>query len=84
VSGLEINNSIHLNDVELPKGVKPASSRSITIASITGRQKEEEPVAGAETAPAAGAVPASTAKAPAEGAAAPAAGAAAAKPAGKK
>lgn len=89
VAKLDIGTSVHLHDLELPKGVAAASKRDITIASIAGRQKEEEAdVAAASAAPAAGAVPASTAKAPAAGAAtaagaAPAA-AGAAKPAGKK
>lgn len=91
VAALDIGTSVHIGNLDLPKGVKPASSRTdITIASIAGRKKEEEEVATA--APVAGAVPASTAKAPegaAAGAAAPAAGgkaapAAAAKPAAKK
>lgn len=85
VSTLEINTSVHLKSLALPKGVTPASKRDQTIASITGRKKEEEEIP--TTAPAAGAVPASTAKAPdaaAGAAAAPAAGAAAAKPAAKK
>ena len=81
VSALEINNSLHLNNLELPKGVKPASKRSITIVSITGRAKDEEPAAGA-AAPVAGAVPST--KSAAAGAAAAAAPAAAAKPAAKK
>ncbi len=88
VSALDIGSSVHINSVALPKGVISATKgRDITIASIAGRQKEEEVVAAA--APVAGAVPASTAKAPAAGAtpaagAAAAAPAAAAKPAGKK
>ena len=84
VAALEINTSVHLKGLELPKGVKPASTRDITIASITGRQKDEEPVAGA---PAAAAVPSTkSAAAGAAAAAAPAAGgkAAPAKPAAKK
>lgn len=90
VAALEINTSLHLKALELPKGVVPASKRDQTIVSITGRAKEEEVETTA--APVAGAVPASTAKAPvagapgAAGAAAPAAAAPAkdAKPAGKK
>lgn len=79
LTSVDIGSSIHLNNLELPKGVTPAlKGRDVTIASITGRSKDEEPeVTGA---PAAGAVPASTAKAPAD-----AAGAAKdAKPAAKK
>jgi large subunit ribosomal protein L25 len=85
VSAMEINTSVHLKDLNLPKGVVAASKRDLTIASITGRKKEEEEVASA--APVAGAVPASTAKAPADAGAAAggkAAPAAAAKPAAKK
>lgn len=82
VAALDIGSSIHLKDLPLPKGVASAiKGRDITIASISGRKKEEEADAAATAAPAAGAVPASTAKAPAD---APAAGAAAAKPAAKK
>lgn len=90
VSNLNIGSSIHLSDITLPEGVRPANKRlDITIASISGRAAEEEPAAVAAVA--AGAVPAATAKTPAAGAApaggaAPAAGAgkAAAKPAAKK
>lgn len=79
VSALEIGSSVHIGNLVLPKGVVPASKRTnLTIASIAGRQKEEE--AAVVAAPVAGTVPASTAKAPAAGAAP----AAAAKPAGKK
>jgi large subunit ribosomal protein L25 len=77
VSELNIGDSVHLHDLKLPEGVKPViKGRDFTVASIAGRQKEEEEVATA--APVAGAVPASTAKAP-EGAAAGAAPAAGAK-----
>ncbi len=88
VAQMDIGTSIQLSGVALPKGVVSANKRrDITIASIAGRKKEEEEVA--TTAPVAGAVPASTAKAPEGAAAAPAAGgkaapAAAAKPAAKK
>ena len=81
ITNLNINDSLHLHNIELPKGVTPAiKGRDFTLASITGRSKEEEEVPTA--APSAAAVPASTAKAPADGAA-PAAGAAKA-PAAKK
>lgn len=91
VSGLEIGDSVHIHNMTLPAGVTPAiKSRDFTIASIAGRQKEEEEIpTGAAVA--AGAVPAAkVADQPAAGAAAPAAGAkgaapaAAAKPAPKK
>lgn len=78
VATLDIGGSIHTNDIALPQGVTPATKRNLTIASIAGRSKEEEETP--TSAPAAGAVPASTAKAP-EGAAA---GGKDAKPAAKK
>ncbi len=82
VTNLNIGDSIHLHNIKLPEGVSTAIKREdFTIASLTGRAKEEEEVVAA---PSATAVPASTAKA-VEGA--PAAGgkaAPAAKPAAKK
>ncbi|MBA4274342.1 MAG: 50S ribosomal protein L25 [Alphaproteobacteria bacterium] len=67
VTNLNINSSIHLSDVALPEGVKPANKRvDITIVSISGRAADEEPAAAAASAE----VPASTAKAPAAAAAA--------------
>lgn len=78
VAELNIGDSIHIDMIKLPEGVKSTiKGRNFTIASIAGRQKEEEEIPTA--APAAGAVPASTAKAPEGAAAAPAAGAAPAK-----
>lgn len=78
VATLDIGSSIHINNLELPKGVKPASKRTdITIASIAGRQKEEEADAAAPTT---AAVPSTkSAAADAAAAAAPAAKAAAKK-----
>jgi large subunit ribosomal protein L25 len=89
VSQMNIGTSIQLSGLTLPKGVKAASTRDLTIASIAGRQKEEAeaPVAGA---PVAAAVPSTkSAAADAAAKAAPAAAAgkdakAAAKPAAKK
>lgn len=67
VTDLNIGSSIHLSDVKLPEGVRPANKRvDVTIVSISGRAADEEPAAGAATA---GDVPASTAKAPAAAAA---------------
>ena len=71
VAALNIGDSVHIQKVKLPEGVKPViKGRDFTLASLTGRQKEEEeaPVVAAASA---AAVPASTAKA-VEGAAAPA------------
>lgn len=64
VTNLNIGSSIHLSDVALPDGVKPANKRvDATIVSISGRAADEEPAAAA--APAAADVPAAKAKAPA-------------------
>ncbi len=79
LAALEIGSTVHINNVALPAGVKAASKRDLTIASIAGRQKEEE--ADATAAPAAGAVPATKAAAATAAAAAPAKDA---KPAAKK
>lgn len=71
VSELNIGASIHLHNITLPAGVTPATKREdFTIASLTGRSKDDEEAATG--APAASAVPASTAKAPADAKAAPA------------
>lgn len=70
VAELNIGDSIHLHNISLPKGVSPAIKREdFTIASLTGRAKDEEeaPAAGGVSA---AAVPASTAKAPADAGAA--------------
>jgi large subunit ribosomal protein L25 len=79
VSKLEINSSIHLADVELPKGVK-ALREDLTLVTVvppSGYAEEQK----AAAAPAAGAP---AAAAPAAGAAAPAAAAAKAPAGGDK
>ncbi len=93
LTGLKIGDSVHMDAVTLPKGVKPTIARNFTICTIAPPTvmtvEEEAPAAaataeGAAAAPAAGAAPGA---APAAGAAAPAAGAkgaAAAPAAGKK
>lgn len=82
VAELNIGDSIHLHNIKLPAGVSPAIKREdFTIASLTGRGKDEEEVP--TSAPSAAAVPATTAKAP-EGAAGAAPAADAKKDAGKK
>lgn len=75
VANVNIGSSVHINDIALPAGVKPAAKGNFVICSITGRAKDDE----AEAAPgaAASAVPASTAKADPKAAVA-------AKPAAKK
>lgn len=78
VQQMDIGSSVHINDISLPKGVKPKIVRNFTIAAIAGRSSADE-----EVKPTAAAVPAAGAAAPA---AAPAAGAKKeeAKPAAKK
>jgi large subunit ribosomal protein L25 len=84
VSKLDINESIHINSLNLPEGVKPIiRGRDFTICSIvapTSVIEEQRAAAAAASAPAAEAAPAEGA-APAAGAAAAAAPAAGAKPA---
>jgi large subunit ribosomal protein L25 len=82
LSGLDINDGVHISDVKLPEGVRPAiRDRDFTIATIAPPtvlvEAEPEKAAegaateGAAAAPAAAGAPA--AGAPAAGAAAPAA-----------
>lgn len=80
IGELEIGDSVHISAVKLPEGITPViKGRDFTLASVAGRQKEEEevPVAAAAAVPGAdsvtGAAPAGDSVA---GAAAPAAGAA--------
>jgi large subunit ribosomal protein L25 len=71
VSKLEINNSVHLSEVQLPKGVKAISRDDQTLVTVvppSGYGDEAKAAAGAE-----GAAPAAGAKAPAAAAKAPAA-----------
>jgi large subunit ribosomal protein L25 len=69
---LDIGTSVHINNIELPKGITPVIKRNFTVATIAGRRAEAEETKAADAA--AGA---------ATGAAAPAAGAAK-KPEAKK
>ncbi|ACI94294.1 ribosomal protein L25, Ctc-form [Afipia carboxidovorans OM5] len=86
VSKLEINNSVHLNDVALPKGVKPVLREGMTLVTVvppSGMGEEAKGGADAAAAAAGAAAPAAGAAAPAAGAAkAPAAAAAKAPAAG--
>ena len=73
VSKLEINSSVHLADVALPKGVKAlrADQTLVTVVPPSGYGEEQKaaaaaPAAGA-AAPAAGAAAPAAAKAPAGG-----------------
>jgi len=77
LTGLEIGDSVHINSVKLPDGIKPTIARNFTICTIappTVQVEEEAPTAAAAAAEGA-AAPAAGAAAPAAGAAAPAAGA---------
>ncbi len=80
MAGLDIGDSVHINAIKLPEGVKPTIARNFTVVALrapsVSKAEEEKPAeAAAAAAPAAGA----------DGkAAAPAAGAAGAKPADAK
>lgn len=80
LTGLEIGDSVHINAIKLPNGIKPTIARNFTICTIappTVQVEEEKPAAADATAEGAAAAPAEGAAAGA-GAAAPAAGAKAA------
>ncbi|HRX37488.1 MAG TPA: 50S ribosomal protein L25/general stress protein Ctc [Aestuariivirga sp.] len=74
LAGMQIGQSVHLSQIQLPEGVSSASHEDLTLCAITSTVKEEEPTAEEGSAE----VPATAQKAPA---AAPAAGAKAAAPA---
>jgi large subunit ribosomal protein L25 len=78
LTGLDINDSIHISAIKLPEGARPTiTGRDFTIGSIAPPTKLEEPTPTAAAATAEGAAPTAEGVAPtAEGA--PAAGAAAA------
>jgi len=52
VTGLELNQSLHLRDVKMPEGVKPVADGSVIVALVS------EPKVAAEPTPAAAAAPA--------------------------
>ena len=66
LTGLNIGQSVHINDLKLPEGSRSAyKNRNVTVCSMTGRGKDEEEKPAAEAAaaaPAAGAAPAAAAK----------------------
>jgi large subunit ribosomal protein L25 len=70
LASLDIGDSVHINAVKLPDGVKPTIARNFTVVAVRAPSVQKE----AEAAPAAAAT-AEGAAAPAAGAAAPAAGA---------
>jgi len=87
LTGLKIGDSVHINAITLPKGVKPTLARNFTICSIAPPTVFVEaevttaaatPAEGEAAAPSAGATPASPGSAPAAAKAAPAADAKAA------
>ncbi|MBI1245176.1 MAG: 50S ribosomal protein L25/general stress protein Ctc [Alphaproteobacteria bacterium] len=96
MSGLDIGDSVHINSIQLPEGVKPTIARNFTVVALRApsvqKVEEEKPAeAAAAAAPAAGdakaAAPAAAGAKPADakaGDAKAAAPAAAAKPAAKK
>ncbi|OSS42410.1 LSU ribosomal protein L25p [Desulfurella amilsii] len=49
VSNLDIGDSIHAFDLELPEGVKIASSRNFEIVGVVGKSKEEQTAAEQES-----------------------------------
>jgi len=58
IQSVDIGRSIHIEDMELPKGVTPVIKRNFTVATIAGRGKAEEeaaPAAAAAATPAAAA-----------------------------
>ncbi|MEI9887398.1 MAG: hypothetical protein WDN08_13045 [Rhizomicrobium sp.] len=78
LTGMDIHDSVHINDVKLPEGVKPIiRGRDFTVCSIVAPTSviEEQKAAAAAAAAAASAPVAEEGAAPAEGAS-PAAGAA--------
>ncbi len=60
LTGKDIDDSIHIQDLKLPEGVKPASSRNLTLATIAEPRRvvEEVPAEAAEGAEGAAAAPA--------------------------
>ena len=79
LDGLDIGDSVHVNAIKLPDGVKPTIQRNFTIAAVAAPsvlKTAEEEAAEAAAKAAAAAEAAGTALPGAEGAAAPAAGAA--------
>ncbi|MGE0754129.1 MAG: 50S ribosomal protein L25/general stress protein Ctc, partial [Alphaproteobacteria bacterium] len=60
ISELDIGQSLHINDITLPEGVKPTIKRNFTVATVAGRGKSmEDPVeTTAAATPAEGAAPA--------------------------
>jgi large subunit ribosomal protein L25 len=71
VSGLKLNESVHVGDLKLPDGVKLISSKELTIAVVNAQEEEKAATTGTEGE--AAATPASSAGADAKAAPAKAA-----------
>jgi large subunit ribosomal protein L25 len=93
LTGLDINDSVHISSIQLPEGVKPTIARDFTVAAIGAptvmKSAEEEAAEAAQKAAASPTAAPAAEAAGGAGAAKPAAGAkgaapAAAKPAAKK
>lgn len=73
LTGLDINDSVHINSVKLPEGVRPTiTDRNFTIATVVAPSGMRSEEATADAAPEAAAAPAANAKPAAEAKAAPA------------
>ena len=66
VTGLDINQSIHVKDLKLPPGVEAVTDGDLTVAAVSAARVEEEPTEALGATPAAPEV--ITAKKPEEGA----------------
>ena len=64
IQTLDIARSIHIDDIELPKGVTPTIKRNFTILTIAGRGKAEEEAAPVAAAATPAAAPAAKKEAP--------------------
>lgn len=53
VQNIDIGRSVHIADLELPKGITPVIKRNFTVITIAGRGKAEEEAPAAAAAPAA-------------------------------
>lgn len=66
IQDVDIGHSVHVNDIELPKGSTPTIKRNFTIVTLAGRGKAEEATEAAAAAPTAAtpaaATPAAAAK----------------------
>ena len=66
LTGLDINDSLHISAISLPEGVKPTIERNFTVATVAAPAGVKEEIrAAAEAAAAAGEVPAGAEAAPA-------------------